>query len=166
MVPVEMGAVGMSAVGMGVVDLGMPAKCIGRGNIIVFAQISSTITPYRSTEETRDARASRVLVASQYVLSMRDRSSSPATNLRTTLVLGPASCGFLDRRRQFCSDCENEISAAPRSAISGSPGGEEKNNKPRFLSDDAWHTREGTPCHGRNCLDDNSLLPPHCHPRR
>ena len=65
MVPVEMGAVDM-----GVVDLGMPAKCIGRADIIVFALTKSTIAPCLTTKPA-SARFSDdaycALVASQYV---------------------------------------------------------------------------------------------------
>jgi hypothetical protein len=50
-------------------------------------------------------------------------------------------------------------------AISGLPGGEEKNNN-EIPSHHDWFHLEGTPCHGRSFLVDNSLLLPPCHPRR
>src|SRR5665213_658998 len=84
-----------------------------------------------------------------------DQTQCPATNLRTTLVLIPERSGFLDRRKQFCSDRCNEISAAPRSAIFGLPGGEEKKQQTEISIGRLAH-QGGTPCHGRICLDDNS----------
>jgi hypothetical protein len=41
-----------------------------------------------------------------------------------------------------------------------------KKTKTGLASDNDWLTREGTPCLGRSFLDGNSLLLPHCHPRR
>ncbi|WP_154071637.1 hypothetical protein [Bradyrhizobium lablabi] len=87
-----------------------------------------------------------------------------AANLPATLVLEPHGAGFLDRRRQFCSDCDNEITAQPRHAKFGLTAAKQKRRDFQAYQD--WLTREGTPCHGRSFLGGNSLLLPPCRLQR
>lgn len=91
-------------------------------------------------------------------IAAQTRAGSPV--FHATLVLEIQAAGFLDRRRQFCSDRDNEISASLAAPFSACLAAKKKTTT-RFPSLPRWLTRERSPCHGRSFLVDNSLLLPH-----
>jgi hypothetical protein len=98
-----------------------------------------------------------------YFLHERDRGlrngtqeqEFTATNLHTTLVLEPQA-------PDFSTDAGNSdlivTTKSPRRLWRQlwATRRRRKITTPRFLFDPDWLTREGTPCHGRSFLDDNS----------